>query len=214
MINIKSFTFNNFQENTYIVWDDTNECVIIDPGCYELDEKRMLSDFISAKQLKPKYLLNTHCHIDHILGNQYVKQQYKVNLLIHYIEKDTLRMAKLYAQNYGFPNFEESEADVTITEKDIIRFGNTELYILFLPGHAPGHVAFVDRASKNIIVGDVLFYHSIGRTDLPGGHHQTLLDSINNKLFLLEDEYAVYPGHGKPTTIGEERENNPYLMPQ
>lgn len=211
MLNIHSFTFNHIQENTYVLWDDSKTCVIIDPGCYDKEEKEELSVFIAAQNLQPKYLINTHCHIDHILGNQYVKNKYKIPILIHPIEQEILRMGKLYAPMYGFAAYEESEPDQFITEKDVIEFGNTRLDILFVPGHSPGHLAFVEKHTKTIIAGDVLFYHSIGRTDLPGGHHATLIQSIHSQLFTLDDDYKVYPGHGQPTSIGEEKKNNPYL---
>jgi hydroxyacylglutathione hydrolase len=211
MLSLQFFIFNPLQENTYVLWDETKECVIIDPGCYERDEKEDLTDFIKANNLTPKYLLNTHCHVDHVLGNQFIKRTYNIPLLVHPIEQEVLRMVKIYAPIYGFVAYEESEPDQLITEKDTVTFGNTELSILFLPGHSPGSIAFVEEKTKTVIAGDVLFQRSIGRSDLPGGHHQTLINSIKNTLFKLEDSYKVYPGHGDLTTIGEEKKYNPYL---
>lgn len=211
MLTIKSFTFNAIQENTYVLYDDTLACVIIDPGCYDADEKQELKDFVVANKLKPIHLLNTHCHIDHVLGNAFIKRTFGLKLYIHPKETEVLRAVKVYAPHYGMPMYEESEADAFINEGDQIKFGNTILDILFVPGHSPGSVAFVDKASKTVISGDVLFYRSIGRSDLPGGNHQTLIQSITTKLLPLPDDFKVYPGHGQSTTIGDERKLNPFL---
>ncbi len=210
-LHIHSFTFNSLQENTYIVYDNTKQCVIIDPGCADKQEQQELAQFIDLKQLTPKYLLNTHCHIDHILGNYFVKNHYKINLVIHANDHQTLRSVKLYAAMYGYPNYQETEPDIFITEGEKITFGDTSLDVLYVPGHAPGHIAFVHHESKNIFAGDVLFYRSIGRTDLPGGHHATLIDSIKNKLFSLSENYTVHPGHGPQTNVYDEKKLNPYL---
>ncbi|MFM7431536.1 MAG: MBL fold metallo-hydrolase [Flammeovirgaceae bacterium] len=210
MLSIKTFEFNPFAENTYVVFDETKQAVIIDPGCCEKKERQMLTDYIQREGLNIKFLLNTHCHIDHVLGNDFVKNQYQVPFLIHAKEEPVLRAVKSYASNYGFPNYQEVLPDQYVAEGDTISFGNTNWSVLFLPGHAPGHIAFYDEGEKKIFVGDVLFQHSIGRTDLPGGNHQTLIDSIQKKLFLLPDEVEVFPGHGDPTTLGEEKMYNPF----
>ncbi len=211
MLTIKSFTFNALQENTYVLYDETMECVIIDPGCYDADEREELEEFITKKKLKPVHLINTHCHIDHVLGNAFIKRTFGLKLQIHPIEKEVLRAVKIYAPHYGLPMYEETEADAFFDEGDQIKFGNTVLDILFVPGHSPGSVAFVDKESKTVISGDVLFYRSIGRSDLPGGNHQTLLRSIETKLFTLADDFKVYPGHGPATSIGDERKLNPFF---
>lgn len=210
MLNVQAFTFNPFQENTYILYDDTKECVIIDPGCYEKEEKDELTSFIEINNLKVVELLNTHCHIDHVLGNKFVKEYYKVKLTYHRLEEATHRAVKAYAPNYGFIKYEEALADRFVEEGDKIRFGNTELDIVFVPGHAPGHVAFYNTEQKTCISGDALFYDSIGRTDLPGGDFDTLIKSIHTKLFTLPDDMTVYPGHGPKTTIGREKKHNPF----
>lgn len=210
-IQIQSFTFNAMQENTYIVYDETRQCIIIDPGCVEKHEQQDLLQFIAAEQLTPMFLLNTHCHIDHVLGNNFIKNYYKIKLIIHANEHQTLRSVKLYAAMYGYPNYEESEPNMYIAEGENITFGNTKLDILFVPGHSPGHIAFVENVSKNIFAGDVLFYRSIGRTDLPGGNHATLIESISKKLFTLDDNFIVHPGHGPKTNILDEKKFNPYL---
>ncbi|MTI19623.1 MBL fold metallo-hydrolase [Fulvivirga sp. RKSG066] len=210
MIQVKSFVFNPFMENTYVLYDDTKECVIVDPGCYEDYERQELTDFIKNNELKVVYLLNTHCHIDHILGNQFVKNTYGVELLAHKDDEATLKAVKAYAPSYGFNNYQESEIDKYIDESEKIKFGNSSLDILFVPGHAPGHIAFVDKETKTIIGGDVLFQGSIGRTDLPGGNFDTLISSIHNKFFAYTDDFTVYSGHGPKTTIGVEKKSNPF----
>lgn len=210
MLSIKTFEFNPFAENTYVVFDETKQAVIIDPGCCKKKERQMLTDYIQHEGLNIKFLLNTHCHIDHVLGNDFVKSQYQVPFLIHAKEEPVLRAVKSYAPNYGFPNYQEVLPDQYVAEGDTISFGNTKWSVLFLPGHAPGHIAFYDEEEKKIFAGDVLFQRSIGRTDLPGGNHQTLIDSIQKKLFLLPDEVEVFPGHGDTTTLGEEKMYNPF----
>jgi hydroxyacylglutathione hydrolase len=210
MIKVQSFTFNPFGENTYVLYDETGEAVIIDPGCYEKKEEEELKAFILSKNLTVKLLLNTHCHIDHVLGNHFVKHQYKVPFLIHPVEVEVLRSVKVYAANYGFPQYHEVLPDGMLQEGQRISFGNSTLDVLFLPGHSPGHVGFYQPAQKFLISGDVLFYRSVGRTDLPGGSSDTLLASIHNKLFTLPDDVVVYSGHGPKTILGEEKNENPF----
>ena len=210
MLQIQSFVFNPFQENTYVVFDETGECVIIDPGCYEPEERFELDTFITDRNLTVKLLLNTHCHVDHVLGNYFVKEKYKVKFLMHAKEEAVLRAVKVYAPNYGLTHYEEALPDQFIDERDTISFGHQQLKVLFVPGHAPGHIAFYSEPSKALIAGDVLFYNSIGRTDLPGGNYETLIDSIHTKLFALPDAVTVYPGHGPETTIGYEKKTNPF----
>lgn len=209
-MNIQSFAFNAFEENTFVLYDETKEAVIIDPGCYEQAERDTLDQFIAGHQLQVKVLLNTHCHIDHVLGNDYVKDTYQVRLLIHKTEEPVLRAVKVYAANYGFPLYREANPDGFLGEGEVVRFGNTELEVLFLPGHSPGHVAFYNRKDGVIIGGDVLFAGSVGRTDLPGGSFDTLIQSIHRKLFTLPDQVVIYPGHGPATTLGEEKVSNPF----
>ncbi|BDD06214.1 MBL fold metallo-hydrolase [Aureibacter tunicatorum] len=211
MLEIKSFTFNPFQENTYLLYDETKEAVIIDPGCYTEEEKNELDEFISTNKLTVKLLLNTHCHLDHVFGNQHIKNKYKVPLLIHKMDENILRSAPVFADSYGIPNLEPSTPDQFIDEEDIIEFGNTKLSILFVPGHAPGHIAFIHEESKKCFSGDVLFFESIGRTDLLGGDMNTLISSIKTQLFKLENDTVVYPGHGPTTTIGHEKQWNPFV---
>lgn len=207
---VKQFEFNALGENTYIAYDETKECVIIDPGCYDVQEQTVLRQFIADNKLSVKMLLNTHCHIDHVLGNSFVKDTYKVGLTIHKKDIETLKANDIVAPLYGFQNYEAITADHFVEEGDTIAFGNTELKVIFVPGHAPGHVAFVNEAEGKCFGGDVLFRQSIGRTDLPGGDFDTLMDSIKRKLFALDDGMTVYCGHGPTTTIGYEKQYNPF----
>lgn len=211
MISTQSFIFNAFQENTYVVYDETGDCLIIDPGCYGPAEEQALWNFISDNRLVVRLLVNTHCHIDHVIGNYFVKEKYQVDLVCHEKEDANLRSVKLYAPSYGFNHFHETLPDQFIREGEKIRFGDSELETLFVPGHSPGHIALLNREQKICFGGDVLFRNSIGRTDLPGGNHQDLLDSIRNKLFVLDDKVTVYPGHGPATNIGDEKNTNPFL---
>jgi glyoxylase-like metal-dependent hydrolase (beta-lactamase superfamily II) len=210
MLSIKSFVFNPFSENTYVVFDETKEAVIIDPGCYERKEQDELLQFITNHQLKIKYLLNTHGHIDHVLGNDFVKDKFNVPLLIHRQEEKVLLAVKSYASNYGFARYREATPDQFLAEGNLVSFGNIQWEVLFVPGHSPGHIAFYDEQEKVIFSGDVLFEQSIGRTDLPGGDFDTLIQSIKKKLFVLPDDVVVYSGHGSPTQIGVEKKSNPY----
>jgi glyoxylase-like metal-dependent hydrolase (beta-lactamase superfamily II) len=210
MIQIQTFTFNPFSENTYLVYDDTGEGVIIDPGCYEKSEKDELAQFIESKKIKVKYLLNTHCHIDHVLGNNFVKEKFQFPFLIHQNDEPVLRSVKAYAPSYGFNLYQEILPDGYVSEGDSVSFGNTVLEVIFLPGHAPGHIGFYHKESHSLLSGDVLFEQSIGRTDLPGGDFNTLIKSIHEKIFTLPDEVVVYPGHGNTTTVGEEKISNPF----
>ena len=212
MISIKKFTFNPFQENTYIIFDETKKCVLIDPGCYEPHEEQQLIKFINDNELTPTLLLSTHSHIDHVLGNKFILEKYEIPHLIHAEDVQTLESVSEYAGAYGFMDYKEvNTPSQFIEEGKLIEFGNSKLEVRFVPGHAPGHVVFIAREEKFIVNGDCLFYGSIGRTDLPGGDHQTLLDSIKRELFTLPDDFTVYCGHGQETTIGFEKENNPFL---
>ncbi|HNP20345.1 MAG TPA: MBL fold metallo-hydrolase [Fulvivirga sp.] len=210
MIQVKSFTFNPFLENSYLLFDETKEGIIIDPGCYEKHEQNQLLKFVDDNKLKIVRLLNTHCHIDHVFGNYFIKNHFNVDLEVHPLDEATLKSVKLYAPNYGFQNYQEATVDKYLNEGDIIEFGNSQLDIMFVPGHAPGHVAFYNTNEKICIGGDVLFRESIGRTDLPGGDHDVLIASIHNKMFKLSDDTVVHCGHGPSTTIGHEKKYNPF----
>lgn len=210
MLYIQRFVFNPLQENTYVLYDDSGACAIVDPGCYETYEKEELDSFITENKLQVTTLLNTHGHVDHVLGNAFVKRKYGVPLAIHKIEEDVLRAVKVYAPHYGFYQYEAAEPDKYLIPGEEIQIGTEKLLILFVPGHSPGHVAFYHVHQKIVIGGDVLFYGSIGRTDLPGGNYDELITSIHQQLFILPDDVVVYPGHGMETTIGYEKRTNPF----
>ncbi|ABG60475.1 MBL fold metallo-hydrolase [Cytophaga hutchinsonii] len=210
MIHIETLTFNPLQENTYIVYDEAGDCMIVDPGCYEAYEQKELTDFIAKKKLTVRLLVNTHGHIDHVLGNYFVKETYKVPFEIFHLDAATLQAVGAYAPNYGFFQYTPATPDRLLKEGDAVIVGSMKFDILFVPGHAPGHIAFVNTAEKICLSGDVLFRSSIGRADLPGGNYDTLIHSIKTKLFLLPDDTIVYPGHGPTTTIQFEKKHNPY----
>lgn len=209
---IARFTFNPFQENTYILYDETKECVIIDPGCYDPEEKAELFDYIKRHELVPKRLLNTHCHIDHVLGNKFVSASYGLIPEIHPLEVSLLEATKNYGPTYGI-YMEPSPVPLTsLHDNGSITFGNTTLKMIFTPGHSPGSICFYHKESNSLIGGDVLFEMSIGRTDLPGGDHETLIRSIKERLFTLPGDTVVHPGHGPETSINFEQLNNPFLL--
>lgn len=211
MLSIHKFTFNPFQENTYLVFDDSGDVAIIDPGCHNPSERAELEDFIASNHLQPKLLLNTHCHIDHVLGNAWVKRRWNLELWIHSNEAQVLKSVEVYAPNYGFHGYESASADKFLEEGSSISLGKESLKIIFVPGHAPGHVVFYHEESGKCIGGDTLFRGSIGRTDLPGGDHDLLLSKIKSELFTLPESTIVYPGHGPETTIGFEKIHNPFV---
>jgi hydroxyacylglutathione hydrolase len=210
MLNVQCFTFNVLQEHTYVVYDETKNCAIVDPGCFEAHEKQRLSDFIRAQNLQVTHLINTHCHIDHILGNQYIKDSYGVKLTIHPKEITNLQLAPTYAPIYGIIGYEPTEPDLFVEAGDNIIIGNSTLEVLHVPGHSLGHIALYSRKDAICLVGDVLFKGYVGRTDLPGGNYDSLLDSICKKLFPLGDQVTIYPGHGPTSTLGAERQHNPF----
>ncbi len=211
MATVKSFVFSPFQENTYIVYDDSKECVIFDPGCYTQAERDELANFIETEKLKPVRLINTHCHLDHIFGNRFVSEKYDLPLEIHQGELPVLEAAPMVAKMYGVPMTASPGPGAFIEEGDTISFGNTSLTAIFTPGHSPASLCFYCEKDAFLIAGDTLFYLSIGRTDLPGGDHLTLLQSIKEKIFPLGDDITVYAGHMQPTTIGFEKINNPFV---
>lgn len=211
MAKVKVFVNNPYQENTYILYDASGECVIIDPGMYTRPEQDAVVNFIKDKNLKPVLLLNTHCHIDHVLGNSFVFEQYGLKPQFHEGESETLAAVVAYAPAMGFRYDPSPLPDTFLPETGTVKFGNTTLDLIFAPGHSPAHLCFYDKDANILIGGDVLFHNSIGRTDLPGGNYTTLVKNIEEKLFALPDDCTVYPGHGPETTIGYEKQHNPYL---
>ncbi len=212
MLHIKTFQFRPIQENTYVLYNEFNDCIIIDPGSYFDEEKDALAGFISTQQLQPKFLLNTHCHLDHVFGNKFVSEKYNLVLHLHEKEKQVLAFAPASGLMYNLPFDNYAGEFILLKEADVIKMGTDELKVIEAPGHSPGHICFYCEKQGFLIGGDVLFQRSIGRTDLPGGNHETLIDNIRTKLFVLPDETIVYSGHGNPTTIGEEKKYNPYLQ--
>ncbi|MFA4852495.1 MAG: MBL fold metallo-hydrolase, partial [Bacteroidales bacterium] len=211
MITVKTFVFNPFQVNTYLLFDETGECIIIDPACMEEHEEKHLSEFIETQKLRPVRLFNTHAHIDHIAGNKFAAEKYKIGLEVHKESLSFLHSAKEHASIFGFPDAEPVEPSAFINDGDTIRFGQSELKVLYTPGHANGSISFYAEKEKFVIVGDVLFNESIGRTDLPTGNYNILIENIKNKLLVLPESTLVYPGHGPFTTIDHEKHYNPFL---
>ncbi len=211
MLKIKTFLFSPIQENTYLLYNEFNDCIIIDPGCYFPEEQDELEGFITQSGLQPKLLLNTHCHLDHVFGNKFVAEMHGLTLQLHEKEKLLLDYAPASGLIYNMPFDNYAGAYIYLKEGDIVKLGEDELKVIEAPGHSPGHICFYCEKQNFIISGDVLFNRSIGRTDLPGGDHQTLLKNIREKLFVLPDETVVYSGHGPVTTIGMEKAENPFL---
>jgi len=209
--NITTFCFNPFQENTYIISNENKNCWIIDPGCYTLQEQKVLTNYIEENALIPTKLLNTHCHLDHIYGNKFIADEYNLELGIHETELYILEHASMSARMFGAKIPEKCEPGYYIKENEFLALDNTLFEVLFTPGHSPGSICFSNVEEQYAIVGDVLFSGSIGRTDLPGGDYDTLIKSIRTKLFVLDDATEIFNGHGPSTTIGEEKESNPYL---
>jgi glyoxylase-like metal-dependent hydrolase (beta-lactamase superfamily II) len=209
---IEKLTFNPIQENMYVIYDETKECIIIDPGCYFHQERDELKSFIDENGLKPVKLINTHCHLDHICGNKYVADTWKLKLEANKLDEYNLQRSIEAGILYNMPIEPSPPIEVDLKEGDEICFGNSRLTILFTPGHSSGSVSFYSQKYNFLIAGDVLFRMSIGRTDLPGGDYDTLIDSIKSKLMILPKDTIVYSGHGEETTIGYEKKNNPFLI--
>lgn len=212
MTKIASFTFNPFSENTYVLYDDSGECVIIDPGCYDPEEKAVLYGFVQSHHLRPVRLLNTHCHIDHVLGNKFAAESWNLPLECHIAELKLLQFVPAYGAEMGIMAEPSPLPGRYIEDGEIIRFGHTELQAILAPGHSPGSLCFYCPKEGFLIGGDVLFYGSVGRTDLPGGDWHTLEASIRHRIFTLPDPTVVYPGHDKVTSVGFERQNNPFFQ--
>lgn len=207
---IKTFVFNPFQENTYLIIDETKKAIVIDPGCYERHEQVEFDDYIKEEGIELIGIYSTHSHIDHVLGNAHIQNKYKTPLMIFKKDEETLKSVKSYSSNYGFHQYQEAEISGYFEENEMIEVGDTHLKVMFTPGHAPGHVVFINEKDNYVINGDVLFQSGIGRTDLPGGDFDTLIQSIHQKMFKLPDDMVVYTGHGQPTTIGTEKKFNPF----
>jgi glyoxylase-like metal-dependent hydrolase (beta-lactamase superfamily II) len=208
---VYSFTFNPFYENTYIIAGDNKDCWIIDPGCYMAEERNQIVRFIEEKQLKPVKLINTHCHLDHIFGNSFIAKTYSLQPSWHRKEDVIMKGAPLAAMMFGVKAPEYVSPGEHLVENTEMELDGEVFRLLLTPGHSPGSICFYNQAKSYVIAGDVLFKGSIGRTDLPGGDYDTLIQSIHTQLMVLPDETIVYNGHGPVTTIGEERRHNPFL---
>ncbi len=212
MIQIKAFEFNYFQENTFVLYDETKEAVIIDCGCIRPSEEKELSDFITANGLTIKHLLCTHLHLDHIFGNPYIYNTYGLSPVAGIQDVEIIPTLPQQAKAMGLPgNFIHIQVKKPLQGDEVITFGNSELQVLSVPGHSPGSVAFYSKEGNFAIVGDALFAGSIGRSDLWGGNQEILINSIREKLLSLPDETIIYPGHGPKTTVINEKLNNPFL---
>jgi len=211
MLTVEYFTFNPFQENTYVVYDDEKNCIIIDPGCSNNFENEELSAFISENQLNPSCIFLTHSHIDHVYGLDYVKSKYQVPIIGHALASKGIASTQLVAKLYGLNVVQPPDLDQTVDETDTVSIGKNVMRLLFCPGHSPDHLVLYNEENGIAIVGDVIFKESIGRSDLPGGNYETLMESIHQKILLLPSNTILYPGHGPETTIKQEITNNPFL---
>jgi len=213
MWTIKKFVFSPFSENTYVLYNENKDAIVVDPGCFTPEEEQALVHFISSNNLTIKRLLNTHAHLDHVFGNDFVNKTYGVGVEMHEKDVVTLHRMPVAAEMWGIKGYKTSPEPVNfLKEGEKIVLGNDELDIVFVPGHAPGHVAFISQTQKFVIGGDVLFEGSIGRVDLPGGSLEVLMRSILTEFLVLDDDFVVYSGHGNETTIGKERNTNPFIL--
>jgi hydroxyacylglutathione hydrolase len=208
---VSRLVFSPIEVNTYILSDKGGKCAVLDCGCYNRAEFERLTEFIDKKNLDPVLLLNTHCHLDHIFGNRMFLDKYRLGTLCHKDEevnrKDSVHIASVFGMKMEIP----PEPAGLIGEGSIVSFGDSEMKVLFVPGHSSGSLAFYSGKDKIVFTGDALFAGSIGRTDLKGGDYDTLIQSIREKLFVLPPDTVVYPGHGEPTTIETEMKTNPYF---
>ena len=212
-MNVVKFVFNPIQENTYVVWDDTKECIIIDAGNMSAREDRVLAEFIEEQGLKPVLAVNTHCHFDHILGVEFVRSTYGAKFAASSADNAIMLGAKEHCAMFGIEVGELPTAvDIDLATTDEVHFGNTTLRVIPTPGHTPGCVSLYHEESKSLFTGDTLFRESIGRTDLPGGDYPTIMRSILKQILPLGDEVTIYPGHGDKSTIGHESLYNPFVV--
>lgn len=212
MISVHKFVFNDFMENTYLLWEEDGTGLIIDPGCGKPAEQQALLDFIGENGIRPGRIVNTHAHIDHVLGVGMLGAHFSIPFTIHRMDLPLLERSTDQASMFGLDLAEPVRADEFVEDGETIAVGSSRLKVLHLPGHSPGGIGLYCEARNFIIVGDVLFHGSIGRTDLPGGDYRVLMSSIRNKLLRLSDDCTVYSGHGPDTTIGTERASNPFLQ--
>lgn len=209
MLKIKSFTFNDFEENTYLIYDETKECAIIDAGCSDYKEEQEIFNFIADNELIPKLLINTHLHFDHFLGALFLQSKFSnISMFANKEDEFLLKSTLNFAYMYDLQIKEIPQIGKYLKDNNVLTFGNTKIKVLETPGHSPGGLCFYIEQEKVIFTGDSLFYQTIGRTDLPGGDYQTLINSIKNKILCLPDETTIYPGHGMTTKVEIEKSNS------
>ncbi len=212
MLEVKRFIFNPFYENTYIIWNSKSKtAAVIDPGCIDQKEEDEIVSFIESNSLSVKYLINTHCHIDHIFGNRFIKEKYNCEYFAPQKDVFMFDLMKKQAINYGMKLKELPKPDSFISENVELELGETKGKYLFTPGHSPGEYCIYFPSEKICITGDILFKEGIGRTDLWGGDYDELIKSIKEKLFKLPDDVKIFAGHGDSSTIGYEKAHNPFL---
>lgn len=211
MITVEKFVVNPLGENSYVLLDETGQCIFVDPGFYYEEEYEEIKDYIKENKLTPVKITNTHCHFDHIMGVEFVRNTFQIPFQAHADDAFWVSRATEQGQMFGFKLGPVSPVDQFLVENEYLEFGNSRLKIIHVPGHSPGHVVFYSETDKILMAGDVLFYGSIGRTDLPGGNYETLISGIKQKLLVLPGDTKVYSGHGPETTIGFEKNTNPFL---
>jgi len=211
MIQVESLAFNSFQVNCYMVWDETGRCLVIDPCFYSPEEEKLFEDFLFQRRLEITGQVNTHCHVDHVLGVGYIKSNYNLPFRAHSEESLLVPNVPMMGELFGFRVEPLDRIDIFISDREKITVGDHQLLALHVPGHSPGSLSFYSRDGGFVITGDALFASGIGRTDLPGGDYDTLIRSIHEQLLVLPTETIVYPGHGPSSTIGEEKAYNPFL---
>lgn len=211
MIKIEKFVVNPLQENSFIIYDESGDCIFIDPGFYYEEEHDEIREFVKVKSLKPVKIINTHCHFDHIMGVEWLRKEFNIPFFAHPDDEFWIDRAVEQGEMFGFKMKPVNKVDGLISESERIQFGNSQLQAIHVPGHSPGHLVLFHQKSKQLIAGDVLFYGSIGRTDLPGGNYHALVSGLKNKVLTLPPDTKVYCGHGPETTIGFEKANNPFL---
>lgn len=210
---IKIFEFNPLGVNTYVLYDETGECIVVDASCFFSDENELLLNFILDNNLVVKHLVNTHLHFDHVFGVNFMASQFGLKLQAHRDDIFLLEKMSEQLQLFGFNTNVNYTPEVGryLSENDVISFGEQQLKVLHVPGHSPGSIVFYNEKEQFAVVGDVLFNGSIGRTDLLGGNFEQLIEGIRTKLFTLPDKTEIYPGHGPKTTIGREKRDNPFV---
>lgn len=208
----KTFFFNALRTCCYLAYDQTGHCIIIDPGCFGPTEEQRLAGYIRNNNLTPLYIVNTHCHFDHLMGLDFIRKTYNIPLRMHPFELGNLERAANYARLFGF-NIIQPRSDYTaLSDGEVLTFGHSELKVIHTPGHSPGSVCLYGSRDAVLFTGDVLFAGSVGRTDLPGGDYDQLMESLSGKIGVLPPETRIYPGHGPSSTLAGEFAVNPYLQ--